>query len=73
MRGPKSDRRAKCKTFTALTCSHSGAGAESRQLRGIAHEEGAPNNNRKRLGMRFPLPPPPFIEFNSNKATSIAA
>ena len=28
------------------------AGAESRQLRGIAHEEGAPNNNRKRLGMR---------------------
>jgi hypothetical protein len=31
---------------------HGNAGAESRQLRGIAHDEGAPNNKNKRLGMR---------------------
>ena len=30
-------------------------GADSRQLRSIAHDEGAPNNNKKRLGMRMPM------------------
>ena len=51
-------RDSSCKASQQLVKSMSAAdstnnaGADSRQLRGIAHEEGAPNNKCKRLGMR---------------------